>query len=242
MAYLCAFLLLVTPNLVTQKLPYLTDRERDGLVGHVRQVVERKAGGEITTSYDPVGNLVEISRRYGGVIQTREVYRRERYGEVIMRYYSLSVGDASAPRLSPNPETQKDGAAVYRIVYQYNPVYLRAGDPSSFDGMVYAGSAYSGRELAWRFSYRYDLRGRLISEAEIKSLDLLPSGKLYTYPPHDRVPLAVEQLENCQRRTKEWFTYDFDKQGNWIKRTLTKSDPAMPSSVFNVTDRSISYY
>jgi hypothetical protein len=241
MAYLCAFLLAITANSVTQKLPYLTDRERDGLVGPVRQVVERRAGGETTTSYDPLGNLVEISQRYE-VIQTREVYRRERYGEKFMRYYSLSSGGMSAPRLSPNPETEKDGAAVYRISYQYNPVYLRAGDPSSFDGMLYAGSAYSGRELAWRFSYRYDSRGRLISEDEIRSLDLLPSGKLYTYGPHDRAPLAVEQLENCQTRTKEWFTYDFDKQGNWIKRTLTKSDPAMPSAIFNVTERSISYY
>src|SRR5687767_969030 len=100
-----------------------------------------------------------------------------------------------------------------------------------------------GKIVAWRKLYYFDDKSRLIEEI-FTNYDLSIRSKIYTYEGNDTNPTSVEPFIDNRSIGKELYKYEeYDKEGNWTKRTKTTSlaySQGRPQLLTEV--RSITYY
>ena len=197
----------------------------------------------VITTYSPEGNLINIEAPYGNfhVIKT---FKRINENTVLMRYIDVGASNAGQLPLAPSPMRDKDGAEPYALHYREEGVYKRNSDRLVLEGTHIQESVMTGDRLVWRVLYFLDPQNRLTEKIEVHAKELKTKQTIYKYDSLSvRAPQYVEYQIDGLTTGKQWFSYEFDDQGNWVKRTRVKEEPAIARSPPNdVTTRSIIYY
>jgi hypothetical protein len=247
MRVLTAFLLLSVLLAQASAQQKKSDRDRDGLVGPVYQVNEKLSqyfsNFYIITTYSLDGDLIKIDAPYGNfhVIKT---FKRINENTVLMRYIDVGASNTGQLALAPLPLKDKDGAELYTFHYRDNGVYKRNGDRLILEATHIQESVMTGDRLVWRVFYLLDPQNRLTEKVEVHAHDLKTKQTIYKYDSLSiRAPQYVEHRVDGLTTGTQWFSYEFDDKGNWVKRTRVKEEPAIASSPPNdVTTRTIIYY
>jgi hypothetical protein len=224
-----------------------TDRERDGLLGPVRQVTTTSRTTSTTQTYDANGALLETIARAdaldpaesGEVQKTVYLYdasgRRIRemiMGEDGQEYVARLYGyDAVGRRVAEAAHGMCASLARLRVfaydeagrlrdeyVYQFR-VVLKLVYAYDGRGVLVSRAAYRKDRLEMITRYVHDANGRLIEESDI--VDGRPAARrFYEYDERgNKTKQALANLANPSLNAKEAWSYEYDAQGNWITRT-----------------------
>lgn len=222
--------------------PAPADRERDGLVAAVRQVVEDRGDSHSTTkTYDAQGNIASESERYGGYTMSRR-YKPDVNGATSMCYEAWSMINSTPPPIAAHPVSKQGCGEAYSLRREYRLHFARVGTVVSLAASTLEEKATTGQELAWRTKYFYDAQGRLTKAVGFNVLNAFVQTHLYTYKDKSKAPETYERLIDDETVLKEWYEYEFDDKGNWIKRETKKREAVGYLSTGDVVRRAIKYY
>lgn len=144
-----------------------------------------------------------------------------------------------------------DGAVMSREEYSY--VYHRCIEKHVFDGgdeeslivrdyryddagRVLAYSAFEPKgTLAYKWNCAYDAQGKPVCEHWIDENNRVMSTDIYTYNDHGLIASIQADLYSLS------FSYEYDEQGNYIRKVATPSDN-MERLVYTIETREITYY
>jgi hypothetical protein len=248
------FLLLALLYLPTSVQRKKSDRERDGLIGPVSMVTEDRLnaprqrgdlGSATRRTYSREGNLIEINAPSFGSSRTIESFERVSEDARLLHRRFIGVSDMGPVPLVANPPRDKDGSELYTLRYDYDSYYRREdGGKPTLEATSVQENLLAGGLVFRRKLYLFDAQSRLTEEIEVRAHDLIVRQTLYRYEsPTARAPHYMEHRVDGLARYQVWLSYEFDKRGNWIKRTQVREEPFIPSSPpSNVTYRTISYY
>ena len=87
------------------------------------------------------------------------------------------------------------------------------------------------------YLYTYNDNLELIKDESYDIHDLLLSTTTYLYNDHGDIIRMESKYPSYNQESLYIFTYEYDKWGNWIKKTRTTD-----STSFDITERKITYY
>lgn len=107
-----------------------------------------------------------------------------------------------------------------------------------FKGNKRASCVYDedGR-LSWRITYLYDDDNNITEEDYFRTVSKADHKNIYKYDAKGNVTALNSCNEDGSIVTAYTYKYEFDKKGNWIKKT-----EYMSGTPLNITDREIIYY
>jgi hypothetical protein len=263
---------LLRPPPLTDEAPIkrpTTDVQDARLTGKVKAVIteeEKFEGTElfddrVRTSvdlYDEAGNLSESDQYSGGLPQAVRLYGSVKgdraYRE--MRRLPDIVLAASDPKKKDNVTKQGPEVKIFKIKYKYNGDQLTEIRVIRDDGEEFEKYVFLRKEnkVEHTFDPAYVIFGamnfakpKVISLIDdkgnaIEDTLLSPSGKV-DYESHS-IP-GAGYIQDYKRRydsEKFKYRYEFDQQGNWIKRIATAVVAGKGEVPDHVTYRNISYH
>ncbi len=262
----------LTPPPLTEPAPNkrpTNDLQDFKLLGRVKAVVTEEDKFEGTelfddrarTSvdyYDETGNLTKSEQYSGGLPQAVRMYgyvKGERaYRE--MRRLPDIILKTDNPKQKDNVTKQPTEVKIFKIKYKYNSTQLTEIQVSREDGQDFEKYVFSPKDKKVEhtvdpayaiFGAMNFARDKVISQFDDKGIVIedtvmIPSGKV-DYESH-AIPGAgyVNEYKRRYDSQKIKYTYEFDQQGNWIKRTAIIVTKEKGDVADRVTYRKISYY
>ena len=226
-----------------------SDREHDGFVGPVKKVfVEWSpvSGGDypvgsrcrrMTKVYDQSGRLMQHSLYLGacGSDEIRNDYSYAPDGSRAEKSQEIR-GKDSPPPPPPMalPSTSEEDKGEPRMIFKY--------DPSSGQQIESASIRPSGK-IIYRTTYSYDGQRRMIEMTDYGRGGQVSSRRVFGYSGDERVPSSSvydDGKGNLYERAT-YSDYEFNSQGDWIRRTETSEDRFNRRSVSSAV-REIEYY
>src|SRR6185503_11190985 len=107
------------------------------------------------------------------------------------------------------------------------------------------GSSVASTVLLEKVSYKYDQGGRRTEASYFKSNGSLIRRVIYEYDDVGSIAVETEMKSNNKVANKQYYAYEYDRRGNWIKRTTSMWQNRGSGSYFvpvEVVYREISYY
>ena len=226
-----------------------SDREHDGFLGPVKKVfVEWSpiSGGnypvgsrcrELTKVYDQNGRLMQHSLYPGdcGRDEIRNDYSYAPDGRRTAKSQDIRGKDSPPP---PPPIVSRSKSEADkgepRTVVKYDP---------STGKEVESISVRPSGAIIYKTTYRYDDRGRMIEMIGLNKDGQVSSRRVYGYSGDKRVPSSFAYYDgkgSVYERTI-YSDYEFNSQGDWIRRKETKEERFNRRSV-SLTVREIEYY
>jgi YD repeat-containing protein len=209
--------------------PVKTDRERDGLLGLVRQVVAVSGETHITKIYSRTGALLEAVTRQAAPVDQPDL------GERIQK--TMFVYDAQGRRTREMVD-EGDGQYLSRL-YAYGAtgtpiaeaVYHMCGTFASLLMHEYDATGTLRRDLSYRFRslvehrYTWDAQGRMAAREDYKN-GVLMSTMRYSYDVQGRlIEQEAAQADGTPLRTT---VYRYDERGNSIAEEIGNArDPSL---------------
>ena len=226
-----------------------SDREHDGFIGPVKKVfVEWSpiSGGnypvgsrcrEMTKRYDQDGRLMQHSLYPGacGSDEMRNDYTYAQDGSRTEKSQEIRGKDSPPPPppMASGSNSDEDKGEP-RMVFKY--------DPSSGKEVESTSVRPTGK-IIYKTRYSYDDKGRMIEMTGYDSDTQVSSRRVYGYSGDERVPSSFAYYDgkgNVYERTI-YSDYEFNSQGDWIRRKQTKDERFNRRSVSS-TVREIEYY
>jgi hypothetical protein len=252
--YLAVLIVIMFFAATTSAQKRMSDRDADGLKGKVQKIVtgsaklSKEAGGWIEAKpqmksvivYDAEGNRVK-SENYdymGNLFQINEYSFVD--GDKVVKTETIRH-EYDPPAIMTVPAPKKENAKpadpgyTYKFKYKYDAKGNRTEEAWYHnDGSLWLRyvSVYDarGNEVEWfRYTREGKMNGRSVSSYdaggnEIEKTWFRPDGSL----------------------SEKWnYTYEFDSQGNWIKRKSMKwtaKDGKSNFEPYDVTSRTITYF
>ncbi|HEY7532859.1 MAG TPA: hypothetical protein VH681_08805 [Nitrospiraceae bacterium] len=265
--------MMMTASLPDQK----TDRAREGLVGRVKEVVTKSDRGKTIQTFDPAGALIEMESYVKpppdqpemGEQKQKFVYVYDPHGS---RTSELIVEDGQQylSRLYAYDQTgRKIAEAAYHMCGTFSSLHVYSHDTSGNvredilfqfrslsrqvfshkDGLPVQQEAYKNGALRSTTTYTYDHSGRLTEQRVYQPDQTLVNRTRYGYDERgNRIAEETNDTNNPSLIVKRTSLYEYDTNGNWIKRTARRStalaglDVPSAAPVTEVTERELTYY
>jgi hypothetical protein len=210
-------------NLLAAQTPgaHKSDRERAGFTGNVRSVlmevatvsrdgdrmVEGKRFGTWVTRYDERGNLTEMVLYDGSRVLSRTVYAYDADGSYTIKRYNAER--TSSDNAAGNPPTPSPRVSHCAVKYD------------SDGNLVEETCVDADNKGQERTEYRFDKANHRLETIKSAADGKGRSHCVETMDEHGQT--VAEECENNEpkaiaTRTKATYSYEFDAQGNWIKR------------------------
>jgi hypothetical protein len=227
-----------------------SDREFDDFVGNVKKVYVEWipiSGGnypagsrcrEMTKVYDQNGRLTQHSL-YPGACGEDEIRNDYSYAEDGSRSgKTLKIPGKNSPPPPPpmtlpqsNSEPERGEP---RMTFKYDPASGRRTENSLVRP--------SGR-LIYKTTYTYDHKGRITETTGLDSQGNISDRRVYRYSGDAKVPSRFAYYDgkgNVHEQTS-YSDYEFNSQGDWIRRKETKEESFNRRSVSSIV-RQIEYH
>lgn len=201
-----------------------------------KQALTRDVDGNLTGSVlsDPKGKVVErqVYAYSGGKLA--EIVERDDMGKVALRQVS-TYGDDGLVREVTYYDAKK---AVGRTVYHYD-AQGRGSETIYYMADGSKAIAPIGPCLgAHRMTYEYDDKGRSARVVAYEADGALKKSWQYSY--NSKGDIAEEKREDSWSYETSTISYEYDLQGNWIKRiAVVKDQPKPGRSDMPPSDRSV---
>jgi YD repeat-containing protein len=236
--WLLVFCVVSNQTNVTKRL---SDREQDGFVGPVKKVfvtwtpisgspypADSKCR-QLTNEYDQMGRITRHSI-YSGACGADEIREVHTYSPNGARHTTTRTIQApNSPRLPPAQLDAESNKRQGLQVFTYDD----------------AGRLIEERSMgqsSYMFSYFYDAKGRLFETRDYRG-ESLTSRRVYSYSGDDRVAAGFRYYnsDGIVQELTEYSDYEFNSQGDWIRRKQDKKENFNPR-VVSITHREIEYY
>jgi hypothetical protein len=225
-----------------------SDREHDGFLGPVKRVfVEWSpiSGGnypvgsrcrERTKVYNPNGRLMQDSLYPGacGRDEIRSDYSYAPDGSRTEKSQEIRGKDSPPPPPPISRSNSEEDKGELRTLVKY--------DPSTGKQVESMTVRPSGR-IIYKITYSYDDKGRLIEMTGLNSDGQVSNRRVYGYSGDQIVPsnfVYYDGKGSVHERTI-YSDYEFNSQGDWIRRKETKEESFNRRSISLVL-REIEYY
>lgn len=187
----------------------------DATGNRIREISLRNIDSSvINTAYDynPAGKLLRLSRKHSF--------------DSKMDYLLTYQYDAKGNMISEHKH-YRDGKTDFKKEYSYDSSGNRVGF------ILYTKEG----KIAERFSYAYDKKGNLAEESKYDSAGALDSRLVYKYDEKNNEIERSRYLESDKPDVEITWTYEYDKQGNWVLKTQL-----INGTVAGVIKREIEYF
>lgn len=239
---LFVFALFLASQVCAQKL-IKTDRDHDGLKGHVQKVTtetarlskvdgkEAESARELSevTIYDAAGDRTRRESYYKGRLSETNVYSYLDGERVVRTEFFGNQGSTAAPSASG------DTRYSIKVKYKYDPQGHR----------IEATRFRNDGTQASRSVMIYDAKGNKIEERSYRANGSQVRKFTYTYDAHGNVAEESYDFEGDQFDFRYSYTYELDAQGNWTKSITSKWVTKEGKSFFEpslVSYRVITYF
>lgn len=227
--------------LQSQSAARKSDRELDGFVGPVKKsfIEWSPVSGypyppdsrcrRHTSVYDPDGRMIQSSVYPGncGSDEIRELYTYDQEGNRISHTEEIRGKNSPPPPPPPMPEpgAKKDEGVK--------------GPPKTtfkFDvqGALTERSTFrASGTLIYKIIYTYDAKGRLQQTQTVYPEGKIGDKRVYSYEGEKHFPEGYSYIDaNDKLRFKVSYSeYEFNPQGDWIKRRETTTSPSSPTTI-----------
>ncbi|HZG52191.1 MAG TPA: hypothetical protein VEZ40_08645 [Pyrinomonadaceae bacterium] len=192
----------------------------------------------MTKVYDQNGRLMQHSLYPGacGSDEIRNDYSYASDGSRTEKSQEIRGKDSPPPPPPPmaSRSDSEEDKGEPRMIFKY--------DPSS-GKRIESTSIRPGGKIIYKTTYSYDDKGRMIEMAGYDSDGQVSSRRVYGYSGSERFPSNFAYYDgkgNVYERTV-YSDYEFNSQGDWIRRKETREDRFNRKSVSS-TVREIEYY
>ena len=228
-----------------------TDRERDGFVSPVKKVFvfwtpiagsdypQGSKCRQLTNEYDQTGRITRYSIYPGscGSDEIRNDYTYSPDGTKTTKTQEIR-GENSPP--SPPPPVGRPGVEREHEPLKPALKYDNAGR------LIESGMVLPSGKFAYKTTYTFDAKGRLIETAGYDGDDRVTDRRVYNYSGDERVPSEFTYYRGDGKVSERttYSDYEFNSKGDWIKRTQNKEQMfrGFNRRSVSTTYREIEYY